>query len=51
MRPAFRRLKLHLGALIRGFLRTRRRFRLYNLVMGSLMAASGLLLLADLLPT
>lgn len=39
------------GALIRGFLRTRRRFRLYNLVMGSLMAASGLLLFADLLPT
>ena len=36
------------GILIRGFLNTRLRFRIYNIVMGSLMAASGMLLFADL---
>lgn len=35
------------GTLIRRFLSTRRRFRIYNVVMGSLMAASGLLLFIE----
>ena len=36
------------GIIIRGFLNTRLRFRVYNLVIGSLMAVSGVLLFADL---
>ena len=36
------------GTLIRRFLDTRLRFRIYNIVMGSLMAVSGVLLFADL---
>ena len=36
------------GTLIRGFLNTRLRFRVYNIIMGSLMAVSGVFLFVDL---